>query len=668
MNDRPTIFSPWLYFSFFLISNIFLSYASLAVPVKLTFLLAGILAPFAFGCWDSLRHRTPYSSAIQAMSPFTPHLIFWLFFVAFIFLTRFYRLTSLPFWLVNDEGNYGTFAINTYKKWNWALLQGEPRIEAVFSWLCALIFRWIPPSFFSLRLIPGLLSLITGFIAYAAGRKYFPAAWAFIFAWLCSFSFWAYTLSRLFMPTILPPLLELAVFGTLAGFLFSTTQVQRWFFFLLTVLISCLGLYAAITFPVIWLSVAFILGMECFYKKRFDKLFFFLFLILTVLLVWPMVLARLSAGGMAHIQDSWGGLFPLKSDLDYMKVLFWDGRVSYPFGSDWGGLFNPLLLSLVFVGFLYMLRIFDFYVLFCSMVVFILSLLSGLLSRSIELYRVSPSFILFMAAATWGIFSLMPSKNKMNGLVLIILFLSVSSALDIYNFIYCYSDIRRSPPGQQWRSVEYFNAYQTLRNLSEKTGPIDFFNEWNPDYFNKTLSVASYSFNALENPAIDQNHVLWAAFLIDVDFAPFLKKRFPHVEWRLLNPDLSDHDLHHLLGLFLVPVSDIPPADLKNWLAAQRECDHLAFLVQDRNPIIPWSSFEKDFAQLADHYSSDPFLASVLWEKAAFCPLLDGNFQSAASDFQQAIRAGYPVPHLKHNWKLAYSLSKQTSQNIKKTE
>jgi hypothetical protein len=657
MNSRSSLGDTWVYFSIFLFSNVLLSYASLPDSIKLIIIFAGILIPFAMGCRNALRQKIPYSTALQSASAFKPSKGLILGFLALLLLTRFYHLTSLPFWPISDEGILSSLVLSLNKHWNGDLLQGEIRFEALFTWICYPFFKWMTPSLFTIRFIPGLFSLLTGLTAYWTAKKYFSTSWAFIFAWFCSLSFWAFSLSRFFMPTILIPLFELAALGSLAAFLSSKSSLQRWSFFLLTTLMVCLCFYTSIILDVIWPCVAFVLAAECFYQKRINKKFFFIFLILTALLDWPMFLARFSAEGLSHVQQTWIGLFPWKNDLTYINSLFWDGRASYPFGSDWGGLFNPLLTSLIFIGFIYILRIFDFYTLVCASVCFTFFLLPGFLSGSLEMYRITNSFIFFMAAAAWGIFSLIPSKTNYG---LIVLFLTCTTGLDIYNFIYYYADIRIAPPGHQWRSVEYFNAYQILSNLNKQSGPIDVFTEWNTDYDNKTLDIACYPFNALDNPETFNPHVSWAAFTINSDYLPFLKNKF--------SPNLPTNDLHHSLGLFLIPISDISSSVLNQWIKTQKECEEIDFAVKNKNPKKPWAIYEKYFSDLASQQKNDRFLSSILWERAASFPLMDGNFPLTALDFQRAIQKGYPVPHLQKNLKLALFLSHYPAQSVQKAQ
>ncbi len=251
--------------------------------------------------------------------------------------------------------------------------------------------------------------------AYWAARSYFSQGTAFIFAWFMGFSFWEMTLSRFFMPVGLAPLFQCLCIGGLGFFLKSDRATSRWRYFIFTLGVASLGFYALSSWLVIWLSVALVLGMEAYFRDNKKKIFFHLFLVLTPLLVFPMIKVRFfETSGLEHFRESFSWDF-WKSAVSYGVNLFWDGRSSFPFGSDWGGMLNPILTSLILIGFFYAARTLSAFQLACSMGSFILSLLPGLLTQNLELYRLNQSFPFFMFAATLGIQSLFPPLGRFPG-------------------------------------------------------------------------------------------------------------------------------------------------------------------------------------------------------------------------------------------------------------
>jgi 4-amino-4-deoxy-L-arabinose transferase-like glycosyltransferase len=677
MGKKPTAllstslsFRPWLYFFIFLISNTLLSYFTFSFLAKLWIGIIGIATPFGLAFWTVLKMRLAKlsSPSIPALSESThdadlPWWL-WILFISVLLFTRFYRLTSLPFWPISDEGFYSFLSLHQSQHWQWNLLWTETQVEPLMFWLLGLFFKITGPSFFASRLFPALVSIGTVFASYWAARSFLSKFTSFVFCFFVAFSFWEFTLSRFCMCVTLLPLFQCLSFGCL-GRLLKTREnhsqcKKLWFLIFFT----GIGFYIWTIWVVVWLAIGMILFFSYLSNDRKRMVFLWIFFISTVLMNAPLLIIRFSSGGTTHMQQviNLSSFNPL---FQYIKQVFWDGSSGFPFGSNWGGFLNPVLVSLVFIGVLYLIQTGSKLFIFGFLACLFLSILPGALTKNVEMHRIVLLMPYLMALAALGIRRLVPYGSKSKLIVVAAVFMLGSFSLDVYNFIGPYCDLSRLP-SQQWRSLEYFNAYQNLKHLSERDGPIDVFTEWNPDYDNKTLNIAVYPFDAAQNPNIVHQTPVWAAFLADVDYEPFLKEKFPHVQAQLLNPSLPSNDLHHLLGLFLIPTSDIPAPVLKNWLDAHRECQQLAFLIKVRKPTIPLTSFEKDFARLAVQYSKDPFLASVLWEKTASFPLMGGNFSAAAFDFQQAVHQGYPAPHLLHNLKLANFLSRSPTQSIQK--
>jgi len=664
--NRSLPLNPWLFFLFFLISSILLSYFAFSNKIQLWIGCLGIGIPFitAFKIVCDEKNLFKKSTNFDK-TLFDPPITIWLLLIFLLLLTRFYHLTTLPDWPLADEAKVGLLGIGQSHQWHWNLLWAEDRLEPMVFWIMGLYFKIIEPSFFSLRLLPALFSIAVPLAGYWAARQYFSKSTSFLFCWLMSFSFWELTLSRFLSTVMLVPLFECLCFALLGMFINQIGQnYGRKHLFLLS-LLAGIGFYTWTNWISIWLPIAAILFMIFYFNKAKNKKFFVVFLAVTILTIWPLVLARLSPDGMSHIRDV-GGFPTLKPLFLYLRGLFWDGIISFPFGSNWGGFFNPLLDALILMGVLYLFQTAKKHFMFSIMLCLFPPILLGAFTKSVELYRILPLFPFLTLFAALGIRSLIPDNYNSRSLSFVVFCLLVSFGLDAYNFIFHYSNTLLSPPRQQWRSVEYLNAYQALKQWSEQNGPIDVFTEWNPDYDDKTLNITVYPFNALENSKIAQNQVSWAAFLIDMDYTPFLKKCFPHVISHLLNPNLSPNDLHHLLGIFLIPTTDIPLSVLNQWIKTHQACEQIAFSIKNKKPSEHWAVYEKAFSDLAIEQTHDRFLTSILWERAASFPLMDGNFQSTALDLQKAIQDGYPVPHLRQNLKLAVLLSNSSVQNIQK--
>jgi hypothetical protein len=652
-------FNPWVYFSVFLFSNTILSFIPLDLTVKLIVIVLGLLTPWALGL------ITVSQKPIVNLNSLDNHKIsIWLWMTAlFLFLgSRFYHLTALPFWPIPDEGLISFLAMGQNAQWHGNPLFGESRIESLVLWLIGFLFKFEQPSLFAMRLFPALISVITLGITYWAVRQYKSQWFSFLFVCLFGFSFFEWTLSRGISSAALVILLLSASFGFLGKIRKEPTSS---FWFAALILCCGLGFYAFTSWPISCLSVG--LCLFCFLSGSFQQKIkkTGLFFILTLLLSLPLISARLAPGGMAHIQGTLHHFSPLQSYGLYFSGVFWNGLFSFPFGPIWGGYLNPFYDALAFLGTLEILKRNGSRILIGVLIFMFLFLTPGGISGGGEMHRVIPVLVLLSLVVVCGLQGLLDDL-KLRKIILVSLLVLLSFSFDLFHFAYRYCDPRFAPPGRQWRSVEYFNAYQTLKQLSEQNGPIDVFTEWNPDYDDKTLSVAVYPFNALDNPKLSQDRVLWISFLVDMDYTPFLKKQFPHVKSCLLNPNLHPNDPHHLLGLFLIPTKDISPSVLSQWIKAHQKCEQIAFSIKNKNPSDRWAVYEKNFSDLAIEQTYDRFLTSILWERAASFPLMDGNFQSTALDIQKAIQNGYPVPHLRQNLKLAVLLSTSSVQNVLK--
>ncbi len=106
---------------------------------------------------------------------------------------------------------------------------------------------------------------------------------------------------------------------------------------------------------------------------------------------------------------------------------------------------NPILTSLSLVGLLQAVRTLNPFQLACSFGSFILSLLPGILSQDLELYRLNQALPFFMIAATLGLQALVPPRAGSRTLLLPILLCFASSGLDLYNYAWRYCDTFYAP-------------------------------------------------------------------------------------------------------------------------------------------------------------------------------------------------------------------------------
>jgi 4-amino-4-deoxy-L-arabinose transferase-like glycosyltransferase len=635
-----------LAFVLFLISLWLLSTQTLSLEIQLFVGFFGLVLPLILGVVLALQNRSAEPHGfLKDTSPI--HFgWFWALGLLLLFL-RFYRLDSIPFWPLSDESVFSTLAYHLTQKWNGALLCSEGQIEPLLFWLLSFFFKAAAPSVFSLRVFTVLISLGAVLAAYAAARFFLSRTLSLAFAGLFSFSFWAIQLSRQCTPNDLIPFFELTAFFLLG--LYWKFPQQRWKWVVLLGLWTGLGFYTFINWTVVWAVVVMALCAIDLKKER-NKVLVFLALSLSFLA--PLALARLQAGSSGYLQHCLENFSLPRSIFQYTQGLFWDGRASFPLGPSVGGYLDPLTGALVFTGALYALRHLSSKLISLFGAALVLCLLPGLLTNSLELQRITPVLPLLIFLAVLGTRDLLDALTFGKTAALMFLLL-VTALLNTYQLAGPYNDIQRDPPEKHWRSLDYFTAHHILKHWADSHGPLYLFNEWNGDYFDKTLDLACFSFNAAQNPLAPNPQ--WMAFLTDADYAPLLQKRFAHLQVFIVNPSVDPGDKVHLLRLFIVPLSDLTPGTLELWKSADADERQVALSILNRNPLTHWSLFAPAYAALAQKYGQDPFLASVLWEKAASFLLIDHQYQDAAFCFNHALQ-GYAAPHLRHNLKLAVSL------------
>ncbi len=650
----------WLYFLIFFSSLSLLSYFQLSIETQLWVGFLGLILPLGIGIIFSVQNRKK-SNFIDLSLPEGFPLPFWwiALFVALFIFVRFYRLTTVPFWPVSDESVFSTLAFDLTKKWDWTLLRTDGQMEPLLLWLLSFWFKIMNPSILSLRLFTVFFSIASSLGAYFAARQFLNKSLSLLLVCLFSFSFWEIGLSRQCTPNDLIPCFELFSLFFLGLYWRAPKNTSRWFWISVLSVYAGIGFYAYINWAVIW---SFILVCLLMIEVKKEKLKIAAFVLITAGLTMPLVLARLSPHSASYAKHFLENFSLFSSLAQYGRGLFWDGSGSNPLGPAWGGYFDSLSGALILTGGLYAFRkLFSKTLLILGLGIG-LTLLPGILTSTLELQRITPALPFFIVLVVLGMKSLWENSAKPFRIVSLSVTLLLIATLNTYQLFGPYNDARQAPPGRHWRSTLYFNAYRILENLSAQSGPIYIFNEWNGDYFDKTLDLACYPFNAVQNAALISKNPIWVAFLTDADYEPFLKKEFPHLQTRSLDNSISSNDSPQLLRLFLIPASDIPEKTLKKWLMADQACRQIALSILNNNPSIPWSLFERDYSRLAVRYEKDPFLASVLWERAAAFPLIDGNYPEASLDFQQALQKGCRAPHLTHNWKLAVFLSRPTAK------
>jgi hypothetical protein len=290
------------------------------------------------------------------------------------------------------------------------------------------------------------------------------------------------------------------------------------------------------------------------------------------------------------------------------------------------------------------------------------SMLPGTLTNYLELHRITPALPIWILLAVFGIKSLFPDLTLKKYYVGLAIFGFIPLALNVYNFAVPYCDITRVPTERQWRSVEYEDAYNIIKPLSTATGPLYVFSEFNTDYDNKTLNIAVYPFDCLQNPALSKSSPQWAVVITNIYYAPYFIKKFEGIKFKVLK---SDRTIPHPFGLFLIPVSKIQASTLKSWLEADRVYRNSNIEIKNKRSVDSFVKYSESFSNLKNKFPKDPFMTAAYWEKYAFNQFLDHDFKSAAKSYQCAIQEGYPAAHLYYDLGLCLKLSGENLESRK---
>ena len=637
-------FHPWVYFGVFLAALSILSFVSLPYPFQLGLVWIGLFLPLGLGFLAQAQEGNKKGSRnAWIRDPWKVPPGFWVLFICLFLATRFYRLGSYPSWPLSDEGLFSFTAMGLMRKWQWALLLGPSQNEPLVFWLLSLFFRIAGPSLMSLRLFTVLFSLAGAVAAYGAARFFLSPRLSLVFGWFFSLSFWEIATARQCTPNDLIPFFQLAAFILLGVYWKSAGRKSSWFWITALGLWCGAGFYAYTNWAVVWLFVGLALGAKA-PRKEMPKAG--LFTVLSLGMAVPLAWARLAPGGLAHIQGSFEGVAPARSLGLYLKGLLWDGKDSFPLGPLQGGYLDVVTGALAFTGLLYILRRVGKKKLVLGAAGFLLALLPGVLTNAMELQRVTPVLAFLILLATFGVQSLtegIPPHFRQGALAGLLL---VPAVLNGCQFFGPYGDIRVPPPTQQWRNVQYHDAYRILEDLDLREGPLYVFSEFNTDYDNKTLDLADYPFNAAENPSLAAAKPRWAALIANANYAPFLVRQFPGLQWKVLPTDKTGPDDPKPFAVFLIPTSQITDPRLELWLKADRIYRDVDFGLQNRRRNQLWAGFLGAEGSLAGLSQGDRFLAAVYWEKTGFLKFLDGYFYQATDAYRKAVGEGIPAAHL----------------------
>ena len=653
----------WAYFLLFGTTNAFLAFGSFSLATKIEISLVGLIIPFVWAL--AFFPASPQSNQPIYEKDYFQVIAWWvwaLLGVLAVFI-RFYRLTTFAVWPHYDEGLTSYYVLDLCRHWEWKLFFGNNQTPPLYLWGLGLVYKLFGPSLFSLWFFPALLSLLTVPLGYLAARQFFSKSFSLIAVFLLALGFWPNFIGRFSHMTVLVVLAECGVLALLGWCLQQPSPSLNKRLVCLGMGVG-LGFYVYISWPVVaFMAGIAVLGIGASRKglpEILKKFGFFLLVCLLMMspLVWEAVRTHYGQDlkNLAAIGTMVSPWEQIQVSLSYLSSLFWgmDPNV-HTYQPVWGGYLNPILGAFFFLGVLEMAQnrrkgIYQWLAL-----AFIVFLFPGILTREVETFRVVPVLPVLLTITALGLARLLePVSVKKNAWVLALIFL-LSAGLDIYHLEKYH---RLWDSMDNWKgyakSYERYKAYGILEKISREEGPGLVFSDFFPGLCDQTLNLADYSFNAVENPAIPTEKAGWTALLTNVNYKPFLDKRFgPSRAFRISSePAPSD-------GGWMLWVIHLTPANrevFEGWIKANQA---LKPFIEENLGHLYGQSYDKVLAGLKEAYSvypPDPFLTSSYWEQTADVNLKQILFQDSKPGkeawrqevglLSNAAAMGYPAAHL----------------------
>jgi tetratricopeptide (TPR) repeat protein len=195
-----------------------------------------------------------------------------------------------------------------------------------------------------------------------------------------------------------------------------------------------------------------------------------------------------------------------------------------------------------------------------------------------------------------------------------------------------------------YKTLEFEEAYSFLKPTAEAQGPGLIYLNFHPDPYDQTLFVATYPFNASENPRLKPSEAKWAAILTNIHEEPYLKKIFPDGKWTWLSDGLRRTDGG--LMLEIVPISQANKNLLMKWANANQSLKELTRLVMefgvnpDQNQML--GVLDKAYPL----FQNDRLLESRYWRIRALHLFAAGRNAEGIENEKKAIELGYPMADL----------------------
>ena len=530
--------SPLLFFALFLAANILLAFGSMGLQAKLWVGLLGIVLPLGMAFTEGFAFYP--AGEKNKEEPFKVPAWAWSIPLGAGLFIRFYGLTSLPIWPMWDDGDCSFHSIQLTRHWVWGFHYDTVVLPPLFFWIQGLWYKVLPPSLFSLWLLPAFLSYAALIFGLGAGRMLFKPSMALVFALLLAVGFWPVYVGKFSIPACLVLFWE---FGAWAAFAFfykerGTTRALPAAF-----LLGCwfgLGFYTSTkTFPTLLVLTLLFLGLcsQARSKKGWVLVGFLAPMVLLALPEAPTLIGDLSSGH-AHV-----GMFffwPVKFwdqfqvSLSYITMIFWGGFHGwyFEFGPFWGGFLNPLIGAFFFTGLMEIILGNRKTVLFGMLGAALILMGPGIFSNSKEMMRILPVVPPLLAVSSLGCLRCLGALGRPWRLSLLAGLVALSAGLDLYHLwgpYHHWSDPDHCSVGE--KSPGRYHAFQVLEKTAKDRGPGFLLTDFYYSVYDQSLLPAGYSFDAAINPGLDPERANWVGMLIEPEDESVLEKQFPGLQF-----------------------------------------------------------------------------------------------------------------------------------------
>jgi hypothetical protein len=164
-----------------------------------------------------------------------------------------------------------------------------------------------------------------------------------------------------------------------------------------------------------------------------------------------------------------------------------------------------------------------------------------------------------------------------------------------------------------------------------------------PLAWDQSLNIATYQENALRNPNLTSPQ--WAGVLTNINFVPFLEKRFPGSKWTWLAEDRVRTNGGLCFGV--IEVNEKNRKTFTAWAKADQKAGEFTSYLMNEPLGSSETGLVKEADSIADSLQGDPFFESCFQEDlVAIYGIQRHDFPRAVTAARRALAQGYPSANL----------------------